>query len=217
MDSQNPFAPAPDTSAVPQSWQVEAGGVELPVRTTGLTVIMVLFLLFGILGVLVSFGTLFAWFFQETLQKMSDPAGNPLVKKIQESQVAYQIPGYVLAVINSLLSIALIVSAIGLAKRARWGWSTAKAACVVGIFFEIIRLAFAIFLQVLTVVNLSTMDFSQLGENVPEEAGQIMFISMVVGTVFGIIMGCIYGVGKMLVYYFCKRYLEKVEIARLFG
>lgn len=217
MDSQNPFAPAPNSSAAPESWQVEAGGGELPVRTTGLTVIMVLFLLFGILGVLVAFGTLLAWLFEETLQKMSDLAGNPFVKKIQESQVAYQIPGFVLAAINSLLSIVLIVSALGIAKRAKWGWSTARVACGVGIFFEIIGLAFAIFLQVLTVMNLSTMEVSQLGENVPEEAAQIMFISMMVGTVFGIIMGSVYGVGKILVYYLSKRYLEKAEIARLFG
>ena len=217
MDSPNPFAPASDASLAPKSWQAEAGSVELPVRTTGLTVIMVLFLLFGIMGAILSCGTMIAWFFEETLQRITNPAGNPVLQKIRESQVAYRIPALVLSIFNTLLSITLIVAAVGIAKRTLWGWNTARVACVAGIFFEIFRLAFAIFLQVLTMMNLSTMDFSKMGENVSEEAAQFTYFSMTVGAVVGMIMGSIYGIGKTLVYYFCKRYLGEPEIARLFG
>lgn len=216
MESHNPFAPSQATSTPPQSWQAAPGNSAIPVRTTGITVILVLFIIFGSLGVLGGIGAAMSLVFEDFLRGLSNPQKNPLVEKMQEIQMTFRLPGLIFAGANTLLSLLLLVAAAGLATRKRWGWSMGRAACKMGMVFEVFRLVLGIAQQGYTAMQVSTINASDMGPDVPEQAAQVMAATMAVGMVFGIVMSLVYAIGKMVIYYFSNRHLGKPEIAGLF-
>jgi uncharacterized protein with PQ loop repeat len=216
MESPNPFAPSQTNSSAPQSWQAVPGSDAAPVRTTGLTVIVVVFSLFGILGILSGIGAVIAVLFEQVFQGMGNPDNNAFVKKIQDIQASFRIPGMILAAVNTLLSFILLIAAIGLATRKRWGWNLGRSACIMGLVFEVFRIVLGVAQQGYTAMSLSGISAEDLGDNAPPEAAQVMMISMTIGMVFGMIMLVVYAIGKMLVYFFSRRHLNKPEISALF-
>lgn len=216
MESQNPFAPSPSSPTPPQSWQAAPGNTAIPVRTTGITVILVLFIIFGMLGVLGGIGAALSLVFEDFFRGMSNPEKNPFVEKMQEIQTTFRLPGLLLAGVNTLLSILLLVAAAGLATRKRWGWSMSRAACKMGMIFEVFRLVLGIAQQGYTAMQLFRLEASDMGPDVPEQAANAMVITMAVVMVFGIIMLGVYAIGKFAIYFFSNRHLNKPEIAGLF-
>ena len=217
MDPQNPFSPVQDSSMNPHSWQGGNPNEMAPVSTTGITVIMVLFLIFGILGVLTGIFAIIGFFFQAFLQGMANPDKNPMVDRIQEIQAAFQIPSLILTSLNMVLSIILIAGAVGLATRKRWGWSVARIGCTLGLVFEVLRLLFTFAQQGYMAMKLSSLQAGDFGTDVPPQAQNVVIGAMIVGSIIGIVMAVAYVIGKMIMYYFSKRYLNKPEIERIFA
>lgn len=216
MESPNPFASSPIQASSPQSWQASPDGVGVPVRTTGLTVIMVVFILFGLFGLLGGFGTVLFLMFETVFQGMANPDDNPLFNKIQAAQAPFRIPGLILSAVNTILSIILLVAAVGLANRNRWGWSISRSACIMGMVFEVLRIAVGVAQQGYVALTVSSVGAEDLGSDAPPEAAQMMMVSMLVGAIIGVVMMVIYAIGKMVVYYFSRKHLGKPEISGLF-
>jgi hypothetical protein len=191
-------------------------GVAAPVRTTGLTVIMVVFVLFGLFGLLSGFGAVLALAFEKMFEGMANPDGNPVFSKIQEAQAPFRIPGLILAAVNTILSIILLVAAVGLANRKRWGWNLSRSACMMGMVFEVLRIAVGVAQQGYVAMTVSSIGSQDMGGDATPEAAQMMMVSMLVGAVIGVVMLVIYAIGKMVVYYFSRQHLSKPEISGLF-
>lgn len=214
MESPNPFASSPIQASSPQSWQASPDGVGVPARTTGLTVIMVVFILFGLFGLLGGLGTVLFLMFEKMLEGMANPDDNPLFNKIQAAQAPFRIPGLILSAVNTILSIILLVAAVGLANRNRWGWSISRSACIMGMVFEVLRIAVGVAQQGSMVLTMSSLGSQELGGDGAAEQSQMMV--GVVSGLLGLLFMVIYAIGKMVVYYFSRKHLGKPEISGLF-
>ncbi|MBN8603443.1 MAG: hypothetical protein J0M26_20575 [Planctomycetes bacterium] len=216
MESNSPFAPPTNTYQNPQSWQAGPNAGAVPVQTTGLTIIFVLFLIFGFLGMLSGAGTVLALVFEDMFKSMNK-ADNVLMQKMQEAQAPFRIPGLIFAGVNVMLSVLLLVGALGLMSRKQWGLNISRLSCKIGLLVEVLRVGLGITQQVFTMSSFMQVSPEDMGRDVPPDAFQVMVVSMSVGMIIGIVMMIIYAIGKMVVYYLSNRHLSKPEIAGLFS
>jgi|JI10StandDraft_1071094.scaffolds.fasta_scaffold06787_7 hypothetical protein len=216
MEPNSPFAPPTNPYQNPQSWQAGPNPGAVPVQTTGLTIIFVLFLIFGFLGLLSGLGTVLALVFEDMFRGMNK-ADNVVMQKMQEAQAPFRIPGLIFAGGNAMLSVLLLVGAFGLMSRKHWGLNISRLACKIGLLAEVLRVGLGITQQVFSMSAFMQLSPEDMGKDVPTEAFQIMVASMAVGMIVGIVMMIIYAIGKMVVYYLSHRHLSKPQIAGLFS
>ena len=216
MEPNSPIASPTNTYQNPQSWQAGPNAGSVPVQTTGLTMISILFVIFGILGVLSGIVGLFSFFFEGSFSGMGG-ASDTVLQKLQASQATFKIPNFVFAEVNAVLSLLLLLGAVGLLTRNRWGLRLSQAACKIGILVELCRLILGVAQYGYSLICFLRMEPQNFGNEVPTEDQQVM-VGLLVGLmVFGIIKAFIYAIGKMVVYYLSNRHLSKPEIAGLFS
>lgn len=207
MDSINPFTPTTAESSQPVPWQGAPGTQPAYVSTTGLTVVTLLFVIFGILGVLVALGGTVGYFLAGSIEGFANPQKSSVVSEMQRVQRMFLLPGFILTCINGLISLGLILSGVGLASYKRWGARLGSRFSVAGMGFEVVRLVFTV-IQQAAVISLLMRQFSGITDSM-EGAEQTQYWGMVIGSAIGILFGIGYSVGKFLMYYFCRRYLNK--------
>jgi len=206
--TNNPFeSPAPvEGSQVPMSGIVKA--------PSGLSAIAIICIILGALGLFTTCFGLAAIAGQEYLQGLQTTGGDEAMEefqqKINEMQKGYMIPNAIITGLNLIVAGLLFVGGIGVQTRKGWGAKLLSLGLMLAIFFCLIRLAFATYMQVGMLGSMKEA-LAKLSEDNPQ-GGQVMETVMNMSMYTGIAMGVVTALGLVAFYGWSWMHLKKDHI-----
>lgn len=187
---------SPDPASNPYS---NMQGPEQPstvsVRPTGATVVAVICLVFGLIGVLAGLLAVLQMVFAQQIADAMVPAGQAgdLQREMNEAMSSitskYLIPNIIITVTSILISSSLVIGAFGILTRKVWAPSWMRKLFLAAIIFEVLRGIVYVFMQVdmLPVMqeSMTKMTESSAPGNANMESMQtIQQMSLIIGIVF---------------------------------
>ena len=219
--ADNPYSDNPYQASTPTAVPYRAP------RPGGVTVIGVLAIILGLLGVLGGCIGGVSIFLNPMIQNAVAPGpnANPVEKAQAEmnAQISaigerYIVPNVILMLVWFVLAGALTFGGIQL-LRVRPGAATLLYYTFMGlIVFELLRTVFGVFiqLQMFPVIEEFTKRIIREGPAGNPAIGQTMASVMRFSTIIGLIFGIAWPLVKIIVYGFSMRYLAKPNVAALF-
>jgi hypothetical protein len=215
--SENPFATPEIVSGSPKVSQKAPGG---------LTALLIICLVLGILGLLMSCLSGAALAFQGPLQEMQqgmgDPAQQAMQKEIQSTQEPYIIPSLIMVGLNFIVAPLLTIGAIGGLNRKPWGHKLLGIGLVLAIFYVVVKSVLTIIMQVMTMGPIAKITEKAMAEQGAAGGPQAQTAEMMGGLVQAIGIGAIIYVavsGLILLgfYVWGWMYLRKEAVMNYFG
>ncbi len=128
--------------------------------------------------------------------------------EMQEMQ-KFNAVGFLVGLVNVVLSGLLVWSGLGLSKKKRFAAKLGIQVCSACVIYEIVRLGFAAWLNFQMIKGFNSFQSADIPEEFP--IGTIMVVSLVVAFVFTLL----YGIGKIVMYVLCSRYLKRDSVHAL--
>jgi hypothetical protein len=225
--SNNPFSDSGFKSPPPPNAYDPAAFQMPPKKPGALTAIGVMGVVLGILGLMTACIAVVALPFQSKLQtafNQSSPNDPPAVKIQQEMNAAmaavqdkYFLPNMTFSVLHLVLATCMLIGGILVLRGRPAGRSLMIYVLLAAIAFEVLRTAFAVMVQLEVMPITSEFMEKMMKEAGPNGPGRAI-ARMVSGlSIFGIIMGLIWPLGKIIVYGLSARYLASKPIVEHFA
>ncbi|TWT72040.1 hypothetical protein [Crateriforma conspicua] len=186
-----------------------------PIRPLGLTIIMVLCLLFGVFGTLqgiLGIGGLFLGdLFAEMAASSGDTAQARMQMELQETNRRFMIPNVLLLLGGITIAVSLVAGGAGIAMRRLWSVGCLRKAFLAAAVLEVIRVILAGFQQA---TNMPIMEryFRESSQQMPGFAN-LTTTFMWAGLVFWLVWATV-KIGLML---WGRHYLGSPQVAGYFG
>ena len=209
--SDNPFAsPDPNTQGSKPIAVKKAPG--------GLTAILIICLVLGILGLL---GSCFAGAMlaiQPQLNQMQQ-AGGPqqaVQKNMEEIQKQQLIPNIIINGLNFVVAPLLILGSIGGLNRKSWAAKVLNIGLILAVFFTVFKTVMTVIMQLAAMEPMQEMMQQQMennAQNVAEFASGIMQVSIYIGIGFAVIWAIV----LLGFYIWAWTYLRKDNVRQYLG
>lgn len=215
--SENPFAKPEIVSGSPKVSQKAPGG---------LTALLIICLVLGILGLFMSCmgGAALALQgpLQEWQQEMGDPAQQAMQKEIQTTQEPYFIPSLIMVGLNFIVAPLLTIGAIGGLNRKPWGHKLLGFGLLLAIFYVVVNSVLKIIMQVMTMGPIAKITEKAMAEQGAAGGPQAQTAEMMGGLmqvigIGAIVIAAIWGLMLLGFYVWGWMYLRKDAVKNYFG
>ncbi len=214
--SENPFAtPEPVSGNTGPKVNQKAPG--------GLTALLIICLVMGILGLLgtcLGAGALaLQGQIQGMQQNMGDPSQQAMQKKMEEIQSQQLIPNLIMIGLNFIVAPLLIIGAIGGLNRKPWAHNLLGIGLLAAIFYTVVRIAVTIIMQVMTMGPITKAMEETMAEQgeAQAKAAEIFGGAMQIGIIIAIIFAAVWGLLLLGFYIWGWMYLRKDTVRNYFG
>lgn len=212
--SENPFATPEIVSTSPKVSQK---------APAGLTALLIICLVLGILGLLVSCLGAATIAFQGQLQSMQqnmgDPAQQAMQKEMQSIQNQQLIPNLIMLGLNFIVAPLLVIGAIGGLNRKTWAHNLLSIGILAAIFYVVIKVVLTIIMQVMTmgpITKAMEKAMAEQGGNGAQAAG-VIGSAMQIGIIVGIVVTAVLGLIMLGFYVWGWLYLRKDTVKNYLG
>ena len=127
---------------------------------------------------------------------------NVEMQKLQK----FNIFGFVVGLVNVVLSGLLVWSGLGLAKKKRFAAKLGIRVCGACVIYEIVRLGFTAWINFQMMKGFNSFQSADVPDEIP--VGTIMIVSLIFGFVFTLL----YGIGKIVMYVLSSRHLKRDSV-----